>query len=245
MRVVNLDNRLNVKRSQALGQFYGGGVSQQQYTPQRDAAFRFINEEGYRNVMPGKKFPFTITSIVSVEGVPVESAPIRGTALSEDDIAGSIVRVPLSVPNVPSTSGSMDTPVDAKLSLYGTVGQTTYPIFVDRKVRFTISPASPMPLDLQSIYAKYEADKYAAEQAALDQQMSDNYEKGLATRAQADAASAKAQAAAEDAASKKMAADEAVLAALNEKASKNTTYLIVGGVAVLGLLAYLALPSRG
>jgi hypothetical protein len=238
MRVVNVDNGLNVKRPQALGQYYGG-YPQPSYAPKRDVAFRFIDEEGFHNVMPGKKFPFTITRIVSAEGVPVESAPINGTALSEESIGGSIVRVPLSIPYVPSTSGSQDTPVDARLSLYGTIGQTTYPIFVDRKVRFTISPASPMPLNLEPIYAEYEADKYAKDLAVLDQQMLESYEKGLATEAQAKAAADKAKAAAEDAASKKEAADKAVQAALNEETEQKKIYWTIGGVAALGLLAYL------
>lgn len=203
----------------------------------REVAFRIVDENGYHVVNAGKKFPFVITNVVSADGRLLNAGPIKGTALSEE---GSIVRVPLSVVGDPNNFALQDQPVDAVLTISGVNGSTQYPIIETRKVRFTVPPASAFPLDLEAIYAKYDADKYAAEQAVLDAQMLKNYQDGLASEAQAQAAADKAKAAAADAASKKAAADAAVMAAVNEQSSKNKTWWAIGGVAALGLVAYFA-----
>jgi len=238
MRVVNVSyGRPVVQRSPVLGQYGPTNMGPSNFIPTREVAFRIIDENGFHVVNAGKKFPFVITNVTAADGSAIARAPIQGTAVSEE---GSIVRLAIPVTYDPSNFGIQDAPVDATITLYGVNGSAQYPIIEGRKVRFTIPPASAFPLDLQAIYAKYDADKYAAEQAVLDAQMLENYQKGLATEAQAQAAADKAKAAAAEAASKKAAADEAVLAAVNERSSKNKTLLAIAGVAALGLITYFA-----
>lgn len=226
MRVANVDYGQNGHRSAGLGQFV---------TP-REVAFRITDENGYHVVNAGKKFPFTITNIVAADGTTIERAPIKGTAISGEN---SLLEVTLDLPKNPNDFSPQDQPADATLSLYGVFGGVQYPIIVDRKVRFTVPPASPFPLDLQAIYAKYDADKYAAETARQDEIMAQKYAAMLVTEAEAQAAADKARAAAEDAAAKKAAADEAVRIALNEKSAKNKTLWTIGGIVGLGVLSYL------
>lgn len=234
MRIVNISPGVrNVQRPAALGQY---GAYQTSYTTPREVAFRFIDEEGWHNVAEGKKFPYTVSNVVSTGGAPLISGPVKGTALSGE---GTVVRVAIPIPQGQGNVSISDQPVSAVLSLYGVKDGAQYTIFENRKILFTVAPASPLPLDLGPIYAKYEADKYAAETAAQDEIMGQKYEAMLATEAQAKAASEKAKAAAEVATALKQAADEAIAIALNEKYEKNKLLLVVGGVAALGLLAYL------
>lgn len=239
--IQELAGRLDLGRS-ALGQF----------TMPREVAFRIIDESGYHVVNAGKKFPFTITNIVAADGTLISSGPVKGTAVSGDD---SLLKVSINLPRDPNDFSPQDQPADATLTLSGVFGGVQYPIIESRKIRFTVPPASAFPLDLQAIYAKYGADKYAAETARQDEIMGQQYaamvaaeaaaqtaaEKARAAeavQAAADAAQAaadKASAAAADAAAKKKAADDAVQIALNEKTQHEKTLWVLGGV--LGLAA--------
>jgi hypothetical protein len=229
MRVVNVNYVRPVVQSPRMGQ-------PSNFIPTREVSFRIVDENG-NHIVNGKKFPFMINRGYG--------APITGTAVSkEEGPASSIVKIQLQALYDPSDAGPQAAPVYAALSLNTTTKDgVTYPIFENKKFVFTAplwnSPAAPTPLDLQPIYAKYDADKYAAEQAVLDAEMLKNYQDGVATEAQAQAAADKAKAAAADAASKTAAADAAVQVAVNES-SKNRTLFAVAGVAVLGLIAYFA-----
>lgn len=234
MRVENVRYQ-NVRRPQ-LGQ---AAPYQTDFSSPREAAFRIIDENGYHTVNAGKKFPFTVSNITWGDGSAVPGGTVKGTALSEED--GSIVRVHLQVPRDPNNFALQDSPVDGVLTLYGVNGSVQYPIFEGRKFRFTVPPASATPLDLQAIYASYDADKYAADTAAQDQIMAQKYADMLISEDQAKVAADKAKLAAEDAAAKKKAADDAIAIALNEQTSKNKLLWAAGGLAALGLFAYLAL----
>lgn len=230
MRVENVQHP-NTRR-QSLGQ----AMLQ---TP-REVAFRIVDENGFHVVNPGKKFPFTISNIVWADGTPIPTGSVKGTALSESESpSSSIVRVTLQVPNNPNDYRLQDAPVDATLNLYGVNGGVTYPIFENKRIRFTVPPTSAFPLDLQAIYGSLEADKYAAETAAQDEIMAQKYVDMIATEDQARAAAERAKAAAEAAVTKKQAADAAVQAALGERSSR--VMWAIGGLAALGLVGYLAL----
>jgi hypothetical protein len=225
-------------RPAALGQY---GPYQTTYNAYREAAFKFTDEEGYRLSPAGRKFPYQISDVVSVEGSPLVPGPTTGTASSED---GGLVRIPLQIPQGTNNVLIGSQPVNATLSLWKIYNGIQYPIFQNRRLLFTVAPASPLPLDLEAIYASYEADAYAAETARLDAEMAEQYATMVRTE-EAEAAKAaaaqKAAAAAADAAAKKRAAQEAVEAAVNAEAVRNKKVLLtVGGVAALGLLAYLA-----
>lgn len=209
----------------------------------REVVFRIVDENGYHVVNPGKKFPFTLSNIVWANGTPIETGILKGTALSEaESPSSSVVRVTVQVPNNPNDYALQDQPVDATLNLYGVNGGVTYPIFANKRLRFTVPPASAFPLDLQTVYASYDADKYAADTAAQDEIMAQKYASMLVTEAEAQAAADKAKAAAADAAAKKAAADDAIAAALNEQTSRNKKLMwAIGGLAALGLVGYLAL----
>jgi len=234
MRVVNVDYSRNGHQPKRMGQY---GPYQTTFTVPREAAFRIIDENGFYNVNAGKKFPYTITNIVTADGIPLGLAPIQSTALSGED---SVVRVQIPITQGQGQLSIGDQPVDAVLSLYGINGNIQYPIFENRKIRFTVTPASAFPLNLQAIYEKYDADKYAAETAAQDEIMAQKYSQMIASEAQAKAAADKAKAAADAAAAQKQAADDAIAAATNEPASRNKMIWTVGGIAALGLLSYLA-----
>lgn len=235
MRVSNIDYGRNGARPASMGQFKSP----------REVAFRIIDENGYHVVNPGKKFPFTVSSMVWADGTSLQSAPLKGTALSETEgPASSVVRVQLNVPQDPNNFARQDLPVDATLSLFGVNGDVTYPIFENRRIRFTVPPASPLPLDLEAIYGAYEADKYAEETARLDQIMAEQYAAMIRTEEEAKAAAEKAAQAAQAAAAKKKAAEDAVEAATNAASARNKKILYtIGGVAAIGLLAYLAFKS--
>jgi hypothetical protein len=212
---------------------------QTDFSSPREVAFRIVDENGYHVVNAGKKFPFTISNMTWADGRAVPGGSVKGTALSEED--GSIVRVRLQVPRDPNNFALQDSPVDGVLTLYGVNGSVQYPIFDGRKLRFTVPPASAMPLDLQAIYASYEADKYAADTAAQDEIMAQKYAAMVASEDQAKAAADKAKQAAQDAAAKKQAADDAIAAASGEQTSKNRKIMLaVGGLAALGLVSYFA-----
>jgi len=234
MRVVNVDYNRNGHQPKRMGQY---GPYQTTYTVPREVAFRLIDENGFHVVNAGKKFPYLISNVVTADGIPLGIAPIQDTALSGED---SVVRVQIPITQGQAQLSIGDQPVDAILSLYGVNGKIQYPIFENRKIRFTVTPASPFPLDLQAIYEKYDADKYAADTAAQDEIMAQKYSQMIASETEAKAAADKAKAAADAAAAKKQAADDAIAAATNEQASRNKTLWTVGGLAGLGLLAYLA-----
>lgn len=234
MRVVNMAPRPLPRSPQRMGQY--GPYNIPTTTP-REVAFRIVDENGFHVVNAGKKFPFTITDVVAADGMPIQKGPIKGTALSGED---SIVRIVLDAPLRAGDWSLLDQPVNGSLTLSGVNGSVQYPIISSRKVLFTVPPASPFPLNLQPIWEKYDADQYAAETAAQDEIMAQKYSQMLASEADAKAAADKAKAAADAAAAKQQAADEAVQAALNEESSRNKTFWTLGGIAGLGLLAYLA-----
>lgn len=245
------------RRPAALGQY--GPYQTPTWVAPREAAFKFIDEEGFHNTSAGKKFPYQISNVVAADGSPLNLPPITGTALSEE---GSIVRIPIQIQQ--GAAGSIPIggqPVNATLSLWKVYKGIQYPLFQNRRLLFTVPPAAPLPLNLEAIYASYVADKaaaeaeaYARETARLDQEMLEQYEAQLrteATEAARQKAAAEAQAAAEraaiaaaDAAAKKKAADDAVEEAVNAEAARNKKLLLtVGGVGVLGLLGYLIFKS--
>lgn len=235
MRVVNVNyGRPAVQRSPLMGQY--GPSAPSNFIPTREVRFRIVDEKG-NHIVNGKKFPFVINKGYG--------APITGTAVSEEESAsGSVVIISLNALYNPSDSGIQAAPVYATLSLSTiTRGGETYPIFENKKLMFTVPIAAPTPLDLQPIYEKYDEDKYAAEQAVLAAQMLKNYQDGLASEAQAQAAADKATAAAADAASKTAAADKAVQVAVNEQSFKNKTLWAIAGVAALGLVTYFAFEA--
>lgn len=212
----------------------------------REVVFRIIDENGFHVVNPGKKFPFTISNPTWADGTPIPGAPINGTALSEEESpSSSVVRIRLQVPHNPNDYRLQDVPADATLTLYGVNGNVTYPIFAGRRLRFAVPPASPFPLNLQAVYDQVLADKYAAETARQDQIMAEQYAQMIATEEQAQAAAEKARLAAEDAARKKKIADDAIAAATNEKASRETILWAVGALAALGVISYLAFGPSG
>lgn len=234
MRVVNIAPRPLPRSPQRMGQY---GPYNIPTTARREVAFRLIDENGFHVVNAGKKFPFAVSDMVASDGMVIQREPIRGTALSDED---SVVRIPIDVPLQAGEWSLMDKSVNGTLTLMGINGKETYPIIANRKILLTAPPASAFPLDLQAIWAKYDADKYAAETAAQDEIMAQKYAQMIASEAEAKAAADKAKAAANAAAAKQQAADEAVQTALNEQSSRNTTIWTVGGLAGLGLLAYLA-----
>lgn len=238
MRVSNIDYPQAPRRA-TLGQY---GPYQTTYTTRREAAFKLIDEEGYHNVNSGKKFPYQISNVVAADGTPLMSgAPILGTAVSGED---SVVRIPIDVPQGAGQPSLGDQPVDATLSLWKVYNNIQYPIFQNRRLRFTVPPASPLPLDLQPIYASYEADKYAEETARLDQIMAEQYAAMIKSEQEAKESAAKAAAAAQDAAAKKQAAQDAVDAAVNAESVRNKKLLFtIGGLAALGAIAYFALAK--
>jgi hypothetical protein len=206
-------------------------------TAPREVAFRIIDENGFHVVNAGKKFPFIVTDVVAADGTPIQKGPIKGTALSGED---SVVRVSIDAPLTVGEWSLLDQPVNGTLTLYGVNNSVQYPILASRRVFFTVPPASPFPLDLQAIWEKYDADQYAAETAAQDEIMAQKYSQMIASEAEAKAAADKAKAAADAAAAKEKAASDAVAAALNEQSSRDKTLWTIGGLAGVGLLAYLA-----
>lgn len=252
MRLVNVNYGPIAPKRAALGQSY-----ETNFNGPREVAFRIVDENGYHVVNPGKKFPFTISNMVWANGTPLQAGVVKGTAQSEaESPSSSIVRVSMQVPKDPNNFALQDMGVDATLSLYGVNGGVTYPIFENRRIRFTMPPASAFPLDLQAIYGEVlkqkeadDAERYAAETAAQDQQMLENYQAGIASEAAAAAATEKARVAAADAAAKKQAASDAAAAAeaaraaaLADTAYRNKKIMwAVGGIAALGLLGYFAL----
>ncbi len=234
MRVVNIDYSRNGYAPKRMGQY---GPYNIPTTARREVAFRLIDENGFHVVNAGKKFPFSITDVIATDGMSINKGPIKGTALSDED---SVVRIPLDVPLQAGEWSLMDQAVNGTLTLWGINGSDQYPIIASRKILFTTPPASQLPLDLQAIWEKYDADKYAAETAAQDEIMAQKYQDMLVSEADAKAAADKAKAAADAAAAKQQAADDAVKAALNEQSSRNKVLLTIGGVAGVGLLAYLA-----
>jgi hypothetical protein len=214
-------------------------LGQTAFNSPREVAFRFIDENGNHVVNPGKKFPFTISNLLWADGTPASNTPINGTALSETESpSSSVLRVQIHVPIDSTNLALQDMAVDGTLTLNGVNGGTTYPIFTGKRVRFVMPPGGSItPLDLQAIYDSYAADKYSAAAAAQEQE----YATGVVSDYQAQAAADKAKLAAEDAAVKKQAADAAIAVALNDQTSKNKVLWAVGGIAALGVIAYLAL----
>lgn len=231
MRVVNIDSP---RRSPALGQY---SPYQTSYSSPREVAFRLIDENGFHVVNAGKKFPYVITNVVGADGSPIQSGPINGTILSKE---GSLLRIPLSIPRNVGDFSAGDQPVNGVLSLYGMNGDVQYPIFENRKIMFTVPPASPLPLDLQPIYEKHDADTYAAETAAQDEIMAEKYASMVATEEEAKVAADKAQVAAVDAAEKQQAAEVAVQAAINPNPRNDDMMWAVAGIASVSLFTYLA-----
>lgn len=240
MRVSNVNYGRNGSRPTGLGQG-------DPFKSPREVAFRIIDENGFHVVNPGKKFPFTISNMTWANGTLIPEPTVRGTALSEaESPSSSVVRVQFRVPTNPNDYRLQDAPVDATLSLWGMNGNVTYPIFENRRIRFTVPPASAFPLDLQAIYDQVLADKYAAETARQDQLMAEQYASMIATEEQAKAAADKARLAAEDAARKKKIADDAIAAATNADASRQKTLMwALGGLAAVGIISYLALAPSG
>lgn len=234
MRVVNIDYSRNGHAPKRMGQY---GPYNIPTTARREVAFRLIDENGFHVVNAGKKFPFSVTDLVAADGMPIQKGPVKGTALSDED---SIVRIPVDVLLQAGEWSLMDKSVNGTLTLFGVNGSVQYPIIASRKILFTAPPASAFPLNLQAIWEKYDADRYAAETAAQDEIMAQKYAQMIASEAEAQAAADKAKAAADAAAAKQQAADDALQAALNEQSSKDKTLWTVGGIAALGLLGLIA-----